>query len=137
MLADRLGIDLELAGDGDTRAPLGVEPDGPLGQIGPPDAPTPGYLVPFQEGEGRGSVDPVPLRQFRGGCPTQVLDNQLLDLLERKMALDLLLAKRARSSTPGAATGCLALLDQAFDGFPEAQFKQIGTKMRVSFRSLP
>jgi hypothetical protein len=102
VLADRLGIDLELAGDGDTRAPLVVEPDGLLGQIGPPDAPTPG-----------------------------------LDLLERKMALDLLLAKRARSLTPGATTSCLALLDQAFDGFPEAQVKQIGTKIRVSFRSLP
>ena len=137
VLADRLGIDLELAADGGTRAPLGVEPDGPLGQIGPPDTPTPRNLVPLQEGEGRCSVDPVCLRQCRDGFSSQVPDNQLLDLLERKMALDLLLAKRARSSTPDAATGCLALLDQAFDGFPEAQIKQIGTKMRVPFCLFP
>ena len=136
MLADRLGIDLELAGDGGTRTPLGVEPDGPVGQYRPPDTPTPRYLVPLQEREGCRSVDPVGLSQLRGSCPNEVPDNQVLDLLELKMALDLLLAKRVRS-TPGAATGCLALLDQGFDGFPEAQIKQIGTKMRGSFRSLP
>ena len=77
MLADRLGIDLELSADSGTRAPLGVEPGGPLGQIGAPDPSRSRYLVPLQKGQDRRPMDRVGLGQIQDGGAEFVLSDQL------------------------------------------------------------
>ncbi len=133
---DCLGIDLELAGNGGTRPPFGVELNWVLREIRSPDRPTRGYQVALQETSAVVRWIPYASASSTAVAPARYLANQLLDFRHRQMALDLFLANLARSTT-GAATGSTTRLDQILDGVPEARIEQIGTITGKSSRSLP